>query len=205
MSESVFELNADAFDALTEMVNIGVGRAAAALSDLIGERIELCVPRVRLCHNGACMGRAVPESASTTTVVMQDFSGRISGRAALAFPQASAQALGSLLSGDEMVSTEIDAELNGILLEVGNIVLNSALGSLSNLSEDNFDYSLPTLFDDHPTLSRLLLSQEEKPDMLFADVEFHVKQREIVGTIAIVFCGDCVEYLLQQMLQPAAA
>jgi len=196
-------LNADALDALTELMNIGVGRAAASLSDLLGERIELSVPRVRLCRDGLTDSFACTDSA--TTVVMQSFQGRMTGRAALAFPQTSALTLGCLLSGDECVSTEVDAELNGILLEVGNIVLNGVLGSLSNLIGDGLEYSLPTLFDDHPALCRVLAVQESTPELLVGDVEFHVQHREIRGTIALVFEPGCVRRLLVELLEPAGA
>ena len=34
-------------DALTELVNIGVNRAAASLRDMVGEQVVLSVPRSR--------------------------------------------------------------------------------------------------------------------------------------------------------------
>jgi chemotaxis protein CheC len=203
MSQSTPPIDAGVLDALTELVSIGVGRAAASLSDLVGERIELTLPQVQLFRDGSATG-IDPVEPTPSTVVMQDFHGRISGRAALAFPQASALTLGNLLSGDEVVTVEFDAELNGILLEVGNIVLNGVLGSLSNLVGDNFDYSLPILFDDHGKLSRLFSIQDDVPDVLIANVEFRVQNREIRGTVAIVFAGGCVTRLLLQLLEPAA-
>ena len=36
-------------DILTELVNIGVGRAAASLSELVGKRIDLNVPKLVIC------------------------------------------------------------------------------------------------------------------------------------------------------------
>ncbi len=203
MSNPLPILEEDTIDALTELVNIGVGRAAASLSELIGDRIELSVPRVRLCREQKSATDEAIGGTLSTTIVTQDFHGRINGRAALMFPQSSALILGGLLSGGEALATEVDAELTGILLEVGNIVLNGVLGSLSNVASDAFDYSLPTLFDDQPTLSRLLLSDDVASELLIADVEFHVQHSEIRGTIAIVFAGGCVQTLIQQVFQPA--
>ncbi|MGZ4989004.1 MAG: chemotaxis protein CheC, partial [Limisphaerales bacterium] len=42
------ELNASQKDALTELINIGYARAAGALSELTGHRIELAVPAVAM-------------------------------------------------------------------------------------------------------------------------------------------------------------
>jgi chemotaxis protein CheY-P-specific phosphatase CheC len=39
-------LNELEIDALTEIVNIGVGRAATSLRDMVGEQVMLSVPRV---------------------------------------------------------------------------------------------------------------------------------------------------------------
>lgn len=44
----MLELTAMQIDALTEIVNIGVGRAASSLSDIIGAHILLKVPDVNI-------------------------------------------------------------------------------------------------------------------------------------------------------------
>ena len=36
-------------DALTEVINIGFGRAAASLSKLTGQRVQLEVPQIAMC------------------------------------------------------------------------------------------------------------------------------------------------------------
>ncbi|HUQ69137.1 MAG TPA: chemotaxis protein CheX, partial [Planctomycetaceae bacterium] len=178
-------------------------RAAAALSELIGERIELSVPHVRLVVCEAELHPSAAGSDSPATVVTQDFHGRISGRAALAFPQPSALKLGGMLTGGDLECTELDAELSGILLEVGNIVLNGVLGSLSNVSGDALEYSLPALFDDQPAQARVLPATESATEVLIADVHFGVRHSEISGTISIVFSGGCVQTLLSKVLQTA--
>ena len=41
-------VSAEEIDALRELINIGVGRAAGALNDMVGAHVELRVPSVRL-------------------------------------------------------------------------------------------------------------------------------------------------------------
>lgn len=190
--------NDEALDALTELVNIGVGRAAASLSDLISERIELNVPRVRWQSAPAVALETRTDEHSCVTVVAQEFHGRIRGRAALMFPPESGLILAQLLSGTDTVATEFDAELAGVLLEVGNIVLNAVLGSFANAAADAFDYSLPTLYEDHQALVRVLSLGDMSPELLIADVEFRVHRSEIHGTIALVFAGGCIQTLLER-------
>ena len=42
------EIHSDITDALTEIINIGVGRAAAALHDLLGKHISLEIPSLQM-------------------------------------------------------------------------------------------------------------------------------------------------------------
>ena len=64
------ELTAPQADALTELINIGYARAAAALSDLTGHRISLEVPEVAIHYIGeiaeTLWGAAPLPSASAT-------------------------------------------------------------------------------------------------------------------------------------------
>lgn len=209
MTESVTSLDPEASDLLTELVTIGVGRAAAALSELVGERVELTVPRVRLVPLLCPLdGARSPDGLLTdgvSTVVIQDFQGTVRGRASLAFLRSSALALGNLLSDSEVTTTHVDLEVGGILLEVGNIVLNAVLGSLSNEAALTLEYSLPHLFSDGPVLPRLLPQSAGEEHLLIADVEFVVRNRNIAGTLAIVFAGGCVDLLLSRAAAPVVA
>ncbi|RAB11784.1 chemotaxis protein CheC, partial [Burkholderia multivorans] len=58
MPDSVF--TAEQRDALQEIANLAMGRAAARLAVLLGRFIELSVPRVRVVH-AAEAGRALRE------------------------------------------------------------------------------------------------------------------------------------------------
>lgn len=190
-------LDAEATDALAEMINIGSGLAAAALSDLIGMRIELTVPTIRLMAAADLAGEAPPLS----TTVVQEFAGDICGCAALMFPRSSGIVLAQLLMGEEEARDELDIELTGVLLEVGNIVLNGVLGSLSNAIRANFCYSVPELVR---SLTARVAGSEETEEVLVADVQFSVEQKEVRGTVVIVFSAGSVQKVIDSLLGTAA-
>jgi len=139
-------------DALTEVVNIGVGRAASALSELMEERIELKIPHLEIVTLDQLSKNMDESSEPLDTSVAQDFSGGVSGRALLCFPKQSGIKLGQVLAGYEEETDELDMDLIGILEEVGNIVLNGVLGTIGNLIgsvvENQFEYSVPVLHAD---------------------------------------------------------
>ncbi len=175
-------------DVLTALVNTGVGRAGAALSELTESRIELSVPSVRIARIATAQPRIPNLDESTATIVVQEFSGDLSGRSALAFPAEIGLCLASILSGVEAVESEMDIELHGVLLEMGNILLNSVMGTLADQAGLSLTYSLPTVHSGSDALPNLLgNSRTPVEELLVADVQFQVLSREICGTVLIVF------------------
>ena len=182
-------------DALSEIVNIGVGRAAMSLSDLLGERIDLQVPVVRMVS----LAEAT-ERGETGISILQEFSGEVSGNALLVFPKQHGCSLACLLAGYDEGEDIPPLELSGILSEVGNIVLNGVLGSLGNIMESPLDYQVPDFYVDE-SLSSLVLRGEEcgenERHLVIADTEFQVATKNISGTVLIAFKIGALENLLQ--------
>ncbi|MDX1969687.1 MAG: hypothetical protein SFV23_21110 [Planctomycetaceae bacterium] len=186
---------ADAVDLLKELINVGVGRAAASLSELIGLRIELSVPEVWTSCDGREISGALNERAAM--VVWQEFTGDLCGRAALAFPEASGLSLAALLAGSDVPASELDLELSGVLLEVGNILLNGMMGTIANEAHNTLQYMLPVLHCGGDALTRVLQSDSyESMELLIADVRFRVQERAINGSIVIGFSFGSVLQLL---------
>lgn len=192
---------ADQTDALTEIVNIGIGRAAASLSELIGARIELAVPEVALV-SFADLPPAITRELDTS--IVQDFEGQTSGRAVLAFPEASALKLGQILADLDEAPTELDFDLQDVLNEVGNIVLNGVLGSLSNVANCSLRYSVPTLSTatSFAELAKSHLGEvtPEQP-VLVADARFDVAERNISGSLLLLFQAGGIEQLTRSILE----
>lgn len=177
-------------DALTEVVNIGVGRAAAMLSDLIHIRIELHVPSVELCTRQRAHGYLKERGLGNATAIAQPFTGQVNGQACLLFPQPDGLTFAKLLAGEDESPDEIDLELSGILLEIGNIVLNGVVGSISNLLNYRFNYEPPKLCA-QSFLDELFVESDEKPEKnaacLLANALFTVANKNIDGSILLAF------------------
>ncbi|MCP3959473.1 MAG: chemotaxis protein CheC [bacterium] len=175
-------------DALSELMNIGVGRAAGMLNEMLGSPIELVVPSVKICRISQLtseLGHAGGDG--TYAFVRLPFRGTIHGTAALVFPPDSAAQLVAALTGEEPGTPDLDTVRAGTLSEVGNIVINGVMGSLGNLLEMPLTYELPTYFEGSP--DHLVASRISAPDptMLLAHTRFAVQDLEIKGTILLVF------------------
>ena len=117
-------------DTLRELVNIGYGRAAAALCDLTGERVTLDVPNIEV----AFMHDLTPALArifkQEVWSVHQVFSGALKGHALLMIDPQAADVLTQAIVKDPIPSAQKAAIMQEALTEVGNIVLQGSDGDL---------------------------------------------------------------------------
>jgi chemotaxis protein CheC len=138
------QLSAVQLDELKQISNIGMGNAATALSQLLGERIMLQVPQVRitdLADIPASLGGAEKAVAGVTVQIFGDLRGSI----LLIFPQQSAQdLLRRLLHSreSELVRTEMGLST---LREIGNILASAYLNALGKLLNMALIPSVPLL------------------------------------------------------------
>lgn len=162
-------------DALKEVSNIGMGHAATALSQLIGETIYLRVPRVTLTDIAQVpelMGGAERVVAGITLRILGDARGNI----LLVFPRESAQRLlACLLRRDEPgpVLSEIGVST---LKEVGNILASAYLNALGSLLHLTLIPSVPMLAYDMAgaVVDQVLIELSQAGDLaLMVETEFH--------------------------------
>jgi chemotaxis protein CheC len=196
-------------DALTEMVNIGSGRAAAALSELCGERVEIAVPSLLVCGLPELRACLATETDLLDTLVFQDFGGDLAGRAVLAFSRKSSLRIGQLLGHIGCLPEECDLDLQGILIEVCNLVLNGVLGTIGNVAKTRLRCSLPELtvvVDPVLVLAEYLAETRAADHRVFlANVHFTVARRDIKGSIIVLFECDGLIHLLDSVLVESVA
>jgi chemotaxis protein CheC len=201
-------LDDDALDAICELMNIGVGRAAGALSELLGRRIDLSVPTLAILD--ACVGNppAVEHAGRPQTTIVQRFEGAIQGCANLIFPGDTGWTLARLLADTDArpEGDGIDVELEGILLEVGNIVLNGVLGSISNAMDVQLTYTVPVLCQSQPTQSSACAQGAFHDHWLVGNIRFSVASESIEGTLILMFTVGSLASVLHSLAcaSPAA-
>lgn len=196
------ELTTAQQDALTELINIGYGRAAGALSELTGYRITLEVPQVTM-HPIDNIGPMLEKVIKAeVTSVDQGFFGPIAGTALLLLDQEAAVALSQLLTDERTGAKTLDSNGREIITEVGNILLNACLGVFGNLLHVPINFAVPRLQIDG--VSRVLHSvgrqaQETLQYGLMIHTRFHVKANNVSGYLVIVLGVTSLSRLLQEL------
>lgn len=129
-------------DVLREVCNVGAGHAATALSQLIGRRVDLEVPRVRLEDIGRVSAIAGGPDSLVAGLFFQIL-GEARGHIFMIFPEESARFIVSLACGEkEIQSLEEEIHISA-MKEVGNILSSAFLSAISQLSGLSLIPSVP--------------------------------------------------------------
>ncbi|MEM7584615.1 MAG: chemotaxis protein CheC [Acidobacteriota bacterium] len=192
------------FDALSELMNIGVGRSAGMLNEMLGSSIELIVPSVKVLALSELEGELGNRAEDLCSFVRLPFHGPLHGTAALVFPPDSAAQLVAVLTGEELGTPDLDSVRAGTLSEVGNIVINGVMGSFGNILRLPLTYDLPSYFEGRTEhLMNPQVSDPETP-LLLAHARFTMRDLEIDGTILLIFEVSSFESLLTAIDQVEA-
>jgi chemotaxis protein CheC len=173
-------------DALTELVNLGVSRAAVSLRDLVGEQVHLSVPSLSVLSKPEAAASIRGPEGRHLIAVRQAFEGEFSGRALLIFPEANSLELVRAVAGAHLSLEDIAELEHEALAEIGNIILNGCMGTIGNLLRRNLVMSLPEILRGQG-LDFFDLSNPPAEDVvLFIRINFTLRGREISGYVALV-------------------
>lgn len=179
-------LSDDLLDALREVINIGVGKAAGTLNELLGHHIVLEVPQVVVLRPEQIVNHLTQRPGESVSLVVLQFSGQFSGLSTLMFTSDSASKLVDLLVREETPLDELDAIKTGTLTEVGNILLNAVMGSIANLLGSRLNYTIPS-YQEGPLAVLLQPIIRQESAALEITTRFTVQSRQITGEFLLLF------------------
>jgi chemotaxis protein CheC len=174
-------------DALTEIINFGVSRAARNLGRMIKDQVHLSIPRTEIMTRDQAVGWLSDRENSNLIAVGQNFRGSFSGQALLIFPETNSLELVRIILDDSLTLEEIVNLEQEALAEVGNVVLNGCLVVMANLLKQALDMSLPRVMRGSSQVVLLSASESDPGEIvLFLTIEFSVRARNINGYIALL-------------------
>ena len=171
-------------DALGELSNIAMARAANSLRQMVEHQVLLSVPSVDIVSKEAATQIIAKPENPTLVAVRQDFAGTFSGRALLIFPEANSLELVRVVVGRELSLEDIVNLEDEALAETGNIILNSWIATIANLLRQSLKMSLPTVF--RGDSRHMFKSDETQSLVLFLHIRFEISNREIGGYVALL-------------------
>jgi len=187
-------------DALSEVFNVGAGRAAASLSEIVGDEVLLSVPSVEIRKSSDLDLSAISLESNRFGTVHQTFSGSFQAEALLLFTEEHAleivrDMMGSQISLEDLAEFEQEA-----MCELGNIILNACLSAMADMLNIPLDCSLPDYtVATTEEIFRRVSDDEKQPYVLLLHIDLAIEKRRSEGHLIFLLSSTSLESLIIQI------
>lgn len=189
-------------DALAELFNIGAGRAAASLSEIVHEEVQLSVPVVHFYNTADITPELLAMNSPRLGMVKQQFSGEFSAKAMLLFTEERSMEIvrdmmGSSLSSEQLAEYEQEA-----MCELGNIILNACLSSMADVLAIPLQGSLPDyVIDSSELIIQRIVAEQGEPVLLVLHIDLRIEKRQSNGYLVFLLSTASLQSLMSRIDQ----
>lgn len=184
-------------DALTEIFNIGAGRAASSLSEIVGDEVKLSVPRVQLYQSSEINAEVLSLNSPRLGAVKQSFSGPFDAQAMLLFTEDRALEIVHDMMGSQVGIEDVAEFEQEAMCELGNIILNACLSSMADVLELTLASSLPVYsVGETDALLRQIVSEANQPVMLVLHIDLAIVKHQSQGYLIFLLSSSSLRKLL---------
>ncbi|TXH90307.1 MAG: chemotaxis protein CheC [Rhodoferax sp.] len=193
-------------DALGEIFNIGVGLAADVLSQMVSETVHLSVPVVEMVSHEQATGYYLNRVQRPLCAIRQTYVGEVTTEAILMFPEENSLELVRAMVGNDVPVEELPDMERDAMAEIGNIILNAVISSMSTTLGLAFDGSLPevSIIDAEAIFSDAMGRYEGgggPSTVLALTIDFELAARQVNGYLAFLLDIPSSEKLQSHIAQ----
>lgn len=193
-------LSDESRDALKEIVSIGAGNAATALSQLLRQKVNIEVPKVNLSSIDQAQEIFGPPETLVATVYLQ-LLGDASGVILLSFKIEDALRLSDMLIGKEPGSSKVLGEMGESALKESTTILTGAyLAALSKMLKMRFLISSPAMAQDMAgaIVDNILIETSKEADYtLVIDTELEIINEKVKAFFFFIPDKQSLEKILR--------
>lgn len=178
------QLEPDAQDALAEIVNIGMGRAAAALAESLSVFVRMSPPTIRMVNGDALcdLVRVDRWRDRDVIVVRQGFFGDLKGEALALFDPDVTWAMNDLL-GIKSGAAGVE-----VPLELANLLIGTCVGGVASQLAQRIGFYPPAIIFQNRELDAGLEGfRRGGDDIVLVAVDFNVDERCFLGRVVFAF------------------
>lgn len=177
------ELSEADTDVLSELFNIGIGKATASLSQLVNQKVRMSVPQIRVLTSKEVDAEF---GVAEVRMVQQKIFGGIKGGCILIFPDKGEIDVVRAMVGDNVPAEMLIELQDEALSELGNIIINACVGAIARTIGEGIRVDVPQLSVCPP---RFLLMPKEgaaEPAVLMLRVSMALDTHDMEGVLAFV-------------------
>ena len=182
----MLRLTPEQMDVLAEMLNIGIGRSASALSDMVNQEVYLSAPQLEFVPRKEIITHFDSRGGDHGPAILeQSFSGPFSGKSLMIFSndQATELVRTILPATDTKDPGTIDLLEHDALTEVGNLILTHSISGIADLCKTEIGVSLVTCH--HGDLDALL-GRTDDDLLLLLRVNFSLATTRVRGDLVFI-------------------
>lgn len=188
-------------DALTEIFNVGAGRAALSLSEIVGDEVRLSVPALEVLRASDVDAKILALAKARFASVSQVFSGPFDAEAVLLFAENHAleivrDMMGSQISLDDLAEFEQEA-----MCELGNIILNACLSAMADMLGVTFNSALPEYAVSSPQEISMRLASDSHDDayVLVLNIDLLIEKHHSSGHLIFLLSSTSLSHLVAHL------
>jgi len=184
-------------DALKEMAEIGSGRAATALSKLVGKRVTLSLSSLDIVEINK-VPKVITGPTRLVVGVFTPIRGDVRGTELIIFLKNSAISLADLLQKRKKPSKKINIEDRLVLEEIGNILAGNYLSAIGEMLKITTIHKKPRIlftFGESITDFVLLGIGKDAKSALILKTHFAIPNTKIEGNLFLLIALKSVGHL----------
>jgi chemotaxis protein CheC len=192
-------------DALTEVVNIGAGRAAKRIATMLEDEVEMVVPVVDLVDYEDLPGFLSIAAEEDVVCIQQEVSGSITGDIMLLFyTQEGLRLMQQLIAPLQPFNAGSDDEMrrfeNEAMTEVGNIIISACASAISGFLAGAVKMKVPTYNEGalDKIIPQIVQSQGETKALVMR-ASLRALKREVSTTLIITLSVDNLNSVLKRL------
>ncbi len=182
----MFHLTELQHDALLEIFNMGVGQAAASMGRIVNEEVLMSVPSITFQTRAAAARALGAGQGGRICAVTQFYEGAFRTEAILMFPEEKSLEIVRLMVGQTLSMEELTEMEQEAMSEIGNIILNSCMSTLANISGKELLGSLPKYQVGTGDEILGISSGQWNGVVLTLKIDFNIEKHRINGYVAFL-------------------
>ncbi|XLX39679.1 response regulator [Ectopseudomonas mendocina] len=188
------ELKVSFRDALREVTNVAMGRAAALLAKVLGVFVQLPVPQVNIFEVSELhMTLLDAQRGERFSAICQGFIGEaIAGEALLLFHDSEVNDMARLLGWQP----KNEAETSEMLLDLASILIGACLAGIAEQLDLRFSQGHPQLLGQHASLDQLIqVNSRRWRKTLAVEISYSLEGHAIHFDLLLLFTEDSIKRL----------
>lgn len=173
-----------------QLISQGLDRGGQVLNAMLNTSIELKEPALQLVDISHLRRRLQADYPETLAGVRMGYLGMLNGEVELILTTDDATRLADIITDGLYAGDDLDALRSATISEIGNVVINAIIGTISNRLSLNLKFTVPQYIEGK--LDELLKRIESlnSPLVILARTAFLIHELNIQGHILLLFGLD---------------